>query len=907
MKSAVNLILLCTNQKCFKAILLILCLLTCSVSRAEIVKGHVVDDETGDPLQGVRVEVTESIPDFFTTTTTVSTDSTGVYHCKISAGTQVTLTFKFFGYKETKLKRMGIGGSDTITLSDVRLKMSAELMKEVEVNARIKRFYMRGDTVVFNPQAFDVEDGDRLIELVKKLPNVSVADGKLLWNGEPLKLMMNGKDALSEGMLQEQLPVNAVANVKAYDRTSELQDRTDVADGQEEHVLDVSIKPSFMDKFLTEAKARAFTGPEYAAEAKATKLSDSDPIMLYGRVSDEPSSTSVATMGAWASNSQLLPTRQQVGAAAYRHAWRPAYEVKRDSRVDLTVGANHRDFRNKGWEDRRVFLPGTTPTRTLGSNTTLNHDLQIPINFVSALNLGPRNTLDIFASVQYYRKRKDTDNRRETTEGEELPVQINTADFHSTNEQKGARTDVNANFTHYISGGSLHAGMAVSYENARDEGFSCGEYRYLREGMTTVDRQHFTAPRHNLGASVNLGVNKSFGKHLMTYAGWNVNYAHNLRDEERSRNDVPDIENSLHRHDRNWVNTFRLNANYTPGRFTLTPSLVLAHRHEQTAYRRAALDTVARRNLLLVTPALEVSYKFNRQSRLKASVNYSPSPANIIDCIGYTDDTNPLYIREGNPDLTTAHTLRVGMLYTLMLLRHTQSLSVGAEYRKNYDPIGTVMHYDSRTGVYRVRQQNVRGGDTWSWRVTYTRELTQDLQLSNTTFGMYGRTFGILTLVDDAAGLTYNQQSSGRVEERLGLEYSHGPWQANLTNRLTWNHYAYSDEAQLTRNLYDYNVDFLGSYRLKDWKFTLCPVFMLYRGYASSRMNKGQFRLNAKVSYQFLKKRAELLLEGNDLLNHARGYMSSTTATSHTESGREFYHHYASLTFTYRFDPKGDK
>lgn len=907
MKNTITLIRLCANQKCFKAILFILGLMMCSASWAEVLKGRVVDDETGDPLQGVRVEVTESVPDFFTVTTTVSTDSTGVFRYKISAVTQVTLMFKFFGYEETKLKRMGIGGNDTIALGNVRLKMSAKLMKEVEVNARMKRFYMRGDTVVFNPQTFDVEDGDRLIELVKKLPNVSVSDGKLLWNGEPLKLMMNGKDALSEGMLLEQLPVEAVAGVKAYDRTSELQDRTGVADGQEEHVLDVSIKPSFIDKFLTEAKARTFTGREYAAEAKATKLSDADPFMLYGRVSDEPTSTSVATMGGWGANFNLLPTRQQVGAAAYRHAWRPAYKVERDSRVDLTVGANHRDFRSEGWEDNRVFLPGTTSTRTLGNNKTLNHDLQIPIDFKSTLNLSPQNTLGLSASVQYFRLRKDTDTHRETSEDGLLPVQINTADLRSTDEQKGVQTNILASLTHYIPGGSLYATVALGYKNSRDEGFSQGEYHHFREGLTTVDRQNFTASQHNLGTTVFLGANKSFDKSLMTGARWNTSYTHNLRDEERLRNDVSDMENSLYRRDRNWENTLLLNANYTPGHFTLTPSLTIAHRHEQTTYRRATLDTVARRDLLLVTPSLEISYKFGSLSRLKASLDYSSSPANIIDCIGYTDDTNPLYIREGNPDLTTAHTFRVEMLYTLMLLRHTQSLSVGAEYRKSYDPIGTVLHYDSRTGVYRMRQQNVRGGDAWSGRVTYTRELTPDLQLSNTTYGMYGRTYGILTVVDDAAELTYNQQSSGRIEERLGLEYSHGPWQANLANRLTWNHYAYSDKAQLTHNLYDYNVDFLGSYRLKDWKFTLCPAFLLYRGYASPRMDKGQFRLNAKVSYQFLKKRAELLLEGNDLLNQARGYQSTITATSHTESGREFHHHYVSLSFTYRFDPKGDK
>ena len=44
-------------------------------------------------------------------------------------------------------------------------------------------FTMHGDTIVFNPSAFRLQEGARLDELIKQLLGVEVdAEGKLWWN-----------------------------------------------------------------------------------------------------------------------------------------------------------------------------------------------------------------------------------------------------------------------------------------------------------------------------------------------------------------------------------------------------------------------------------------------------------------------------------------------------------------------------------------------------------------------------------------------------------------------------------------------------------------------------------------------------------------------------------------------------
>lgn len=69
------------------------------------------------------------------------------------------------------------------------------MLKAVAVTGHLPKVTMKGDTLVFNPEAYKIEDNARLIDLFLKLPGVSVSkDGKLFWNNKPLKLLMNGKD-----------------------------------------------------------------------------------------------------------------------------------------------------------------------------------------------------------------------------------------------------------------------------------------------------------------------------------------------------------------------------------------------------------------------------------------------------------------------------------------------------------------------------------------------------------------------------------------------------------------------------------------------------------------------------------------------------------------------------------------
>ena len=889
-------------------LLLLLALFATAASlRADILKGRVVDAQTGEPLDGARVEARMASGDG-TSVWMLTTDTLGRFQFESHAMRRITLRAEFFGYKPTTMQLMSGAGLDTVLIDDIRLQPSEVLMRELAVKGRARRFYMRGDTVVFNPQAFPVEEGQRLQDLVLQLPGVSVQDGRLLWNGKPVRLMMNGHEALSEGMLMSQLPVEAVENIKAYERRSELEEHTGVDDGRREQVLDVTVKPRFMDRWSGELRATAYSRKNYATEANGMKLSDTDPVMFFLRAADDPRAVSKKTADQFWTYGADDAIRQQMGSLAYKHAWRPDFETNRDSHWAVTAGANHSDRPHSRWERTQTFLPGTQPTETNTEERTHQHKLSTPLDFASRVEFSPKLRMQVYATLAYEQEENTTEREQET-----LPLSVSS--YHSSSRSKGVMGTMQGKLLYLTKKGMLAGGIDAEYRHRQNHGSSLGNYHYLLSGTSELDRQHFSSPTNDLSLTLQLGTQQALGKKTILTAMWTTAYNRLYRNEERWRADTLDLANSLRQCDDLWKNELELMGMFTLGKVSFGPHLTLSHLHEQSDYRRGRLDTLARRNLLLASPHVELNYRIAKQQGLKADVSYVATPSQLIDCIGYRDDTNPLYIIEGNPGLHTSHTLAAKLYYNIMRTSGSQSLGIGLDYYRDYDPVATVLHYNSQTGGYRSRKRNVRGGSRWQGTVDYERSLGERLQMKNRLNGEWSKSYGLLTLVDDATGLIYNRQSRSYLHDRLSLAYDTEPWHAELTNEFTWNRYAYSDAAQPTQNIFHYELSMHLRYKLrKSWRFTLSPMLLLRRGYLSPSMNDTPFLLNAEVAYKFtggrgallrhLDNRADITLAANDLLNQDRRHASTITATSHTESGSSLLHNYVTLTLRYRWEPK---
>ena len=143
----------------------------------------------------------------------------GKYLFKLEADGYQTM---FVPFELKKIyKRETLRELKTVYLKPVP-KKNEMMLDEVVVKATKLKFYMDGDTLVYDADAFNLAEGSMLGELMKKLPGVEVEQGGVIKvNGRQIDAMLlNGKDFFDSDreLLLENMPSYMVKNIQAYEK-----------------------------------------------------------------------------------------------------------------------------------------------------------------------------------------------------------------------------------------------------------------------------------------------------------------------------------------------------------------------------------------------------------------------------------------------------------------------------------------------------------------------------------------------------------------------------------------------------------------------------------------------------------------------------------------------------------------
>ena len=109
---------------------------------------------------------------------------------------------------------------------------------------------MKKDTIEYTASSFKTSDNDMLEELLKKLPGVEVeSDGTITANGETIKkITIDGKTFFLDDpqLASKNIPAKLIEKVKVVEKKSDQAMFTGIDDGEQETVIDLSMKPGMM-------------------------------------------------------------------------------------------------------------------------------------------------------------------------------------------------------------------------------------------------------------------------------------------------------------------------------------------------------------------------------------------------------------------------------------------------------------------------------------------------------------------------------------------------------------------------------------------------------------------------------------------------------------------------------------
>ena len=209
------------------------------------IKLALVDDKTDAPVAYATASVTaegEKTPEKY-----VLTDAEGVGNIvKLKKGTY-TVKAELMGY-EPYQKVVVV--EKNIDLGVIRMKEDTEVLDAAKVSAVGNPIIVKKDTIEYTASSFKTSDNDMLEQLLKKLPGVEIeSDGSITANGETIKkITIDGKTFFLDDpqLASKNIPAKMVEKVKVVEKKSDQARFTGIDDGEEETIIDLSLKPGMM-------------------------------------------------------------------------------------------------------------------------------------------------------------------------------------------------------------------------------------------------------------------------------------------------------------------------------------------------------------------------------------------------------------------------------------------------------------------------------------------------------------------------------------------------------------------------------------------------------------------------------------------------------------------------------------
>ena len=921
----------------FATILLALLSIPASI-HAEDLKGRVLDANTKEPIEKASVKI-EIKSGNSTQIMDITSDAEGKFSCSSSFEGRMTIKASMIGY-ETATKHSyssGYSGTDTLDLGDFLLKPTELMLDDVVVTAKARRFTMSGDTIVFHPEAFKLKEGARLDELIKRLPGVVEKDGKLYWNNKPLRMLMNGRDIFGGGSIVGEIPAEAVKNIKTYNKASELAQQSGNDDGKDDNVLDINIKPGFMDKWYGDMTARLQTPKNYQASVQTNLLSDRNPTLVS---IDANNVDYFQKLGIdWYNKGNFDNFgKAQNAAAAWQHNWKQGtHKFSNRNNVSFSSNFNHTD----GWgteyrTDQTIPTLGNAKTWGLSRNKRYEHKIQPTImadlfTFADSVNY---ITADLEFEYTFQRKNEEASSARFNSNPEafgDFPLDpalmakhgddiyshlINRKRTYAQSTNEALNTTLNAKWGHLLGKkGQFSFGTTANYSNGNNRTNTNQQIDYVEQGEQSPLYQYSRLPFHNLDFKAYTELQYYIKNNLLLTGGYTFDklnksvrqdfYSTDVQSKlDNNRDEVKDTANSFDSHRSTATHTAQAGLTYKLDKWQFLPNVKVDWLHEHLDYQRGRLDTASTRNSLLINPNMEIKWKIGKRSNFDFTFNYTTSLPDLLSTLAYRDDTDPLWIKEGNPLLHRSHKHSSMVTYRQTLPRVQSMMLLKAGYTHNINPIASVFYYNPATGVYRTHDENVRGGDEWLFSAVLDKGIGDNFHLFTKAETYFTTSYGYLAALNETVEKQQNKLKQLTLNLSPELSYEHDWLVLNLFGSMNLRRNRYSLASEYNNTFGNYNFGLKGLAKLKQWEFSTKFEDRLRSGYLSPEINRHRLVWNANAKWLFWKGKGVLGIDLDDILNQAVWNSSTITPTQRTEQWEEAMHHFARISFTYKFDAK---
>lgn len=830
------------------------------------------------------------------------------------------------GYEDCWLPLTIDGSNDGAVLLEEALELRRQRqvnLDEVVVKATKVKMYYKGDTLVYNADAFKLPEGSMLDDLIRQMPGVTMNDeGEIFVNGRKVEELLLGSRTFMQGnskVLLENLPYYTVKDIKVYEKKSDMSEALGFDVEPRKYVMDVNLKKEYSIGYIANVEAAAGTKERWLGRGFLLGFTNRWRYSLQSNVNNVNESRHISADGHWTPSAMpksLVTTRSVAANMNYQSA-----DNKLKDNINVSFASSSTESRMKRHSEQ--FFNGSTPVSfTDNSNESDSWNLALD----NELRLLKPSYLQCNTNL-YYEKR-NASGLTLFEQGNDGSIASMRTDALSDGRKwrvyqlaLGAygkeqwRTHYSFKFYH----DDDQSWLSDRYDSWQAAGDVCNVRRNARDVSSKVTDVSlgngwlFSKLFGKVGMRVNGGI------HYMQHKSHDYLYHPDtllLASQIDVLKAITDASNSYDSNQREWTNTvemalFRPAASGYVAYNRWYAGVDVKSLHRKLDYKRGVIDTLMRNTKVYFKPHISFeSISSDIRRRAKLEISHECSPADMVDMIAFRDDSNPLVVKEGNSQLKGHSVTRATADYTCPFGAHASQWHVAASFSYNHRGVAQSVRYSPVSGIFTYKPVNVSGayngkadfdisshiGDKryWTWQmqagVAYNHSLDH-------------------AMLDGETESHVNVVNTINMHDGAYIQYSKDAVNVRATVDVKQRHSEGKMQSFKTLDATDLQYGLSGRYTLPMLNTTVSASANMYsrRGYGASSMNTDDFVLNASVSQPFMKGKLIARVEAFDVLHQLSSTQYEVNAQGRTETWYRSLPNYVMLHVVYHWNKNPNK
>lgn len=884
----------------------LLCVSTCvqaQRTRYGIVKGIVIDSLSLRPLESTSIAV------YLLSDTSLINYALSGAKGEFSIGNipfnkpcNVVVTNR--GYEDFEQKITLSADTKELKLDTIRLAKVYNELKAVTITAQRPPVSVKQDTLEFNVSSFKTMPNAMVEDLLKQLPGVEIdKDGNITINGKKVtKIMLDGRDFFGGDpkIAIKNLPKDIIDKLQVMDNKSREARFNKTSSGNEDLAINLTLKKEVQRGWFGRVSAGGGSNDRYEGGAMINFFKGAKQLNFIGNVNN---TNRGSISGGDFNMSNLQNTLDGGGGGLTRSAsggLNFSENVGRQLKLNGSYFYNysHNDNFSKG--QRLNILPDTSfwyNSENNSVNNYTNHRFSLnasyTIDTLTEINFNTYVNTNVSDAVT-------TNTATSTTLAHQL---INTSGntYSSIADGKYLTGEFFLSHRFRKMGRGFTLGFNYNYNDLKSTNDNVGQNDFYKNGSIdstdVVNQRSFIKNSGNI-VSFTATYSEPVTKYINAILRYNYNYNNNWSDKITNRFDSVtgkyDLEDSA------YTNAFRnINAVHNP-------DVSLSYNKDQ--YRASigsgiqflkqdnyspTTNSLLHQYYINFSPSANVGYNFSKTGSVSLYYNGRSQQPSIQQLQPVPDNSNPLYVQLGNPDLRPSffHNINVQVRES----KGNNYWFTGVNFNTTRNQVIYQTWYDD-VGRQITQPVNINGIYGMSGNVQYSRTWKQNDVILRMNLGSNGY-FNRNNSFTNKVSITSNSYS---VSQSVGLNFTYKQLFSLMPAfNIRYNKTQYSQSIQDA----EFNTKTLsvsGFWNKPKWLIVENNLQYSYNSQMSAGFNKSVTMWSAAVNCLLFKKQQGILrFAVYDILKQNAGVYRSISETYIEDRQNQVLQQYFLLSFIY--------